>query len=204
MSRKPSVFLLVSGGFFLSAAVLRAFLGDIFELVFILAFVVPIGVFIAGIALLWNSAFVWRTSKLAALAGVAIILAGGWVHFLGGKDWVFRARFWCVQSCYEAKLARVLEAVATDGNADALKLDDLAEVDKGPPVRVAFYWNRRVIDNWVGLVYDPTGEVMRVNAFKSDWSNWHAPELATIKSLFGGDLFRALHLSGHWYLCWFT
>ena len=78
------------------------------------------------------------------------------------------------------------------------------QIDPGPPVRIAFYWQRGVIDNWVGLVYDPTGKVIKANKFKSDWSNWGDASLAEVKGLFGGDLRRAKRMSKNWYLCWFT
>ena len=61
-----------------------------------------------------------------------------------------------------------------------------------------------MVDNWVGLVYDPSGAVMKANEFKRDWSNWNDPNLRTIKGLFHGDLFRAKKLKGHWYICSFT
>ena len=77
-------------------------------------------------------------------------------------------------------------------------------IDNGPPLRYVFYWERGVSDNWVGLVYDPSGEVMKANQFKSDWSNWDAPELQEVKSLFGGDMLDSEHVEGPWYICWFT
>lgn len=76
-------------------------------------------------------------------------------------------------------------------------------IDEGPPVRVAFPWGG-IIDNWVGIVYDPSGEVERANAFKKDWSNWGDPELKHVKRLFGGDLRGARQLKKHWYYCSFT
>lgn len=53
-------------------------------------------------------------------------------------------------------------------------------------------------------MYDPTGEVLKANRFKADWSNWNDPELASVKDLFGGDLRQARHLWGSWYYCAFT
>jgi len=76
-------------------------------------------------------------------------------------------------------------------------------VDPGPPLRVAFVWGG-IIDNWVGIVYDPTGEVLKANEFRADWSNWDDPRLAPVKGLFGGDLRSTRHLFGPWYYCTFT
>lgn len=76
-------------------------------------------------------------------------------------------------------------------------------IDKGPPVRIAFIWDG-MVDNWIGIVYDPSGEVLRANSFKRDWSNWKDPQLEQVKGLFGGDLFRTRRLWKHWYFCSFT
>jgi hypothetical protein len=32
-------------------------------------------------------------------------------------------------------------------------------IDEDPPVRVAFVWYE-ILDNWTGIVYDPTGAVL--------------------------------------------
>jgi hypothetical protein len=77
------------------------------------------------------------------------------------------------------------------------------EVDAGPPLRVAFNWGG-MVDNWTGIVYDPTHEVLKAREFRSDWSNWDDPRLAKVKALFGGDLFRVRHLYGPWFICSFT
>ena len=77
-------------------------------------------------------------------------------------------------------------------------------VDPGPPIRVAFPWPGGIIDNWYGAVFDPSGEVMEVNKFERDFSNWQEPSLQGTKKLFGGHLHYAEHLYGSWYLCYFT
>ena len=128
----------------------------------------------------------------------------GCLLFTFSRPLVNKAKFAVERALYEKKLALVLQAKSAGIPLEQLGIYDLAEVDDGPPVRVAFYWSRGVVDNWVGLVYDPTGDVMKANAFKSNWTNWHDPNLQPIKMLFDGDLFRAQHLSGHWYLCSFT
>ncbi len=76
-------------------------------------------------------------------------------------------------------------------------------IDAGPPVRVALIW-AGFLDNWVGIIYDPTGEVLKSNDLKRDYSNWNDPKLAPVKELFGGDMQSAEHLWGDWYFCGFT
>jgi hypothetical protein len=72
------------------------------------------------------------------------------------------------------------------------------------PLRVAFVEPGGILDNWIGIVYDPTGVVLKSRQFKEDWSNWNAPALGEIKRLFGGDLRWAEPLGGPWYRCTFT
>ena len=76
-------------------------------------------------------------------------------------------------------------------------------VDGGQPTRFAFFWIRGVVDNWVGVVYDPTGIVMDVNQ-ASGWEDLRDPRWAEAVALFGGTLYKTERLEGHWYLCWFT
>jgi hypothetical protein len=47
---------------------------------------------------------------------------------------------------------------------------------------------RGVTDNWVGLVYDATGEVLRAREFRPVWSNWDDPKLSHVRDLFGGSM----------------
>jgi hypothetical protein len=77
-------------------------------------------------------------------------------------------------------------------------------VEPGPPLRVAFPRPGGILDNWCGIVYDPSGEVLKARQFKSDYSNWDDPSLQHVKQLFGGDLKYSVHLRGHFYRCWFT
>lgn len=75
--------------------------------------------------------------------------------------------------------------------------------DDGPPVRHAFFWQRGVVDNWAGVVYDPSGLVAKVNG-SSGWDDLYDPRWSNAVRLFGGTLYHCERLSGDWYLCWFT
>ena len=74
-------------------------------------------------------------------------------------------------------------------------------VDPGPPVRVAFNPSG-ILDNWSGIIYDPTGDVMQANGFDPKTGKFVAPE--SITKLFGGDLVSCEHLWGAYYTCSFT
>ena len=73
-------------------------------------------------------------------------------------------------------------------------------VDYGSPRRVAFEPSG-FLDNWSGIVWDPTHEVMLANGFDRA-GHFYAPERIT--KLFGGDLVGCRRLGGDWYDCSFT
>jgi hypothetical protein len=164
----------------------------IFALLYLLSFLFGIVLFIIAVSHI-------RRFRLRALVYILIILAG-FGTFIEGKILAERIRFAFVRSSYEARLHEILDK--SKGTSIGKNID--YKIDNGSPVRVAFVWEGGIIDNWVGLVYDPSGEVMKANQFKGDWSNWNDPKLRKIKSLFGGDIQRTHHLSGDWYLCFFT
>ena len=60
-------------------------------------------------------------------------------------------------------------------------------IDKGPPIRIGFVWDG-ILDNWHGIVYEPTGIVLTKRG----------------ERLFGGDLIYAKRLYEDWYYCAFT
>ena len=113
-------------------------------------------------------------------------------------------RFALHRASYEEKVRIILQAKAEGHDVEKLKISGLAHVDDGPPVRVAFFWFRGVTDNWVGLVFDPTGDVMKVNQLRAEKLKWNDPRFQGINMMFGGELYHAEHLSGPWYLCGFT
>lgn len=73
-------------------------------------------------------------------------------------------------------------------------------VDRGPPLRVAFN-PEGMLDNWSGIVFDPTGEVMQADGFDAS-GRFRAPDRIT--KLFGGDLVSCRRLWGDYYDCSFT
>lgn len=73
--------------------------------------------------------------------------------------------------------------------------------DLGPPVRVAFN-PAGMLDNWSGIIYDPTGDVMLAKGFDPKAGKFFAPDRVT--KLFNGDLLWCRHLFGSYYDCSFT
>jgi hypothetical protein len=74
-------------------------------------------------------------------------------------------------------------------------------VEPGPPVRIAFMTDPGFLDNWSGIVFDPTGAVMQADGWDAT-GKFRAP--ASITELFGGDIVSCRHLSGDYYHCSFT
>ncbi|AKH41737.1 hypothetical protein WYH_00681 [Croceibacterium atlanticum] len=75
-------------------------------------------------------------------------------------------------------------------------------LDEGPPRRVAFPMPGGFLDNWSGVIYDPTGEVMLADGFDSETGEFAAPERIT--KLFYGDIVSCRHMLGSFYNCSFT
>ncbi len=74
-------------------------------------------------------------------------------------------------------------------------------VDLGPPIRVAFN-PAGMLDNWSGIIYDPTGDVMLADGFDPKTGKFVAPDKVT--KLFHGDLVSCRWLWGDYYDCSFT
>ena len=60
-----------------------------------------------------------------------------------------------------------------------------------------------MLDNWVAVVYDPTGDIARINIAKNleELSN---PAAADLVVMFGGTYYRCQDMGDGWYICWFT
>jgi hypothetical protein len=136
-------------------------------------------------------------NRLSAAAALLLSAAGLVLLFAGCRFLSQDVRFLISKAHYERRLEEILTGKVT-------RCADVAGIEFGPPDRVAFYWKRGVTDNWVGLVYDPSGEVLQAREFRRDWSNWSDPKLEKVRDLFGGAMYNARHLTGPWYICWFT
>jgi hypothetical protein len=113
---------------------------------------------------------------------LVLVAAGvGWwrlpVHRVGAWVRAFRE-----EPQYLAVIAEI-EA----GNTPACIAAARCYFEPGPPRRVGFVWSR-ILDNWVGVIHDPSGTVTDVERQRK---------------LFGGDLVAVDHLFGAWYFCVF-
>jgi hypothetical protein len=140
------------------------------------------------------------TAPIAALA-VAAALA---LPVVWGVAWLLGwGSFLANRSTYE-DVVRVAESGKYDASPDAYKEygDTTFLLDIGPPRRVAILEPGGFLDNWSGIVYDPTGDVMLADGFDPVTGKFAAPDRVT--KLFGGDLVSCRPLIGDFYRCSFT
>jgi hypothetical protein len=76
--------------------------------------------------------------------------------------------------------------------------------EQGPPLRVAFPWPGGILDNWCGVVYDPTKLVLQANNFTGDWEKWRQQVPGEVIVLFGGDMLHCNEIDPPFYYCCFT
>lgn len=105
---------------------------------------------------------------------------------------------------YEAIIDKVRRAPRSDEESYRVFLEDdgvTYVIDYGPPVRVAFN-PEGLLDNWSGIIFDPTHAVMLADGFDPVTGEFAAPDRIT--KLFGGDLVSCRPLGGDYFRCSFT
>lgn len=142
-------------------------------------------------------------NALAAPIMLVITLALAWPSLSAGGFVGTWARLMMNKRHYEAIIAKAEKRHRSSGTTSSLEEDGGTEyiVDTGPPVRVAFN-PQGMLDNWSGIIFDPTGEVMLAKGFDPITGRFAAPERVT--KLFDGDLVRCRKLWANFYDCSFT
>ena len=120
------------------------------------------------------------------------------------KDLGLQLRFYRFQKEYSEIVAELQSgSIAQTGE----HLGIAYRSENEPDFRVAFSW-AGIIDNWYGVIYDPSGKIMRCNESEPSLlpvqGSSDEKELHQIRMIFGGMLYKAEHLGDHWYLGWFT
>ena len=117
---------------------------------------------------------------------------------------------------YEKKYVQIIEKIETkkissNGSVNGISYD--TEVD--PVMRVSFSWGG-IIDNWKGIIYDPTNELSKIAKNNQIHINYrdrksltpadeeYIKETTKLKLLFGGVIYKVKKMGDNWYLCWFT
>jgi hypothetical protein len=132
--------------------------------------------------------------------GAALLAVGLLGLFLYGAQTARLVRFWVLKPGYQAVIREVEQGLRDE---DPIRARRTAfRIDDGMPLRVAFPWDG-IIDNWYGVVYDPTDELSRFcgDAGRNSGGFLKDP---TLRQLFGGTMTYCERLSQGWYFCWFT
>ena len=148
---------------------------------------------------------IWRRNLIAAVSAFGFIISGLGLWYAEpflrreGDAALFRYRFMTSRALYDRIVddAERARAGHSYGERDGVRF----QVDAGPPVRVAFPQPGGIIDNWEGVIYDPTGEVLKARGWAEPGAVSAPPG---VKELFGGDLVSCRHVEGNYYRCWFT
>ncbi|MEH3159689.1 MAG: hypothetical protein PGN08_12625 [Sphingomonas taxi] len=141
------------------------------------------------------------TMLAAPLLAVATLALAVPAHFVGTHvGWLSKL---AVNYWHYGAIVRDAEIRVARGARDCCTSPDgeLVYIDPGPPVRAAFD-PQGLLDNWSGIVFDPSGDVMLAKGFNPITGTFAAPERIT--KLFGGDLVGCRPLVGHYYVCSFT
>ena len=115
-----------------------------------------------------------------------------------GDEVTTQIRFALERSEYDQIVAKAVQGTQPIGETRSGRT---VVVDPGPPIRVAFVWPGGIVDNWSGVVYDPTGEVTSVNHLTLGSNEWRS---AAITKLFDGDMVYCRKLEHPYYFCSFT
>ncbi len=129
-----------------------------------------------------------------------VVFLGAWAQsqvFLATGSAADRLWFWWHADRYTRLLEKDLGEDRRWREIDGVRV----VVQPGEPRRVAFPLPGGLLDNWRGVVHDPSGEAMRVNALEK-WSDQWRDDPVT--GWFGGDMVECRHLRDHFYLCSFT
>jgi len=181
------------------ALLLDALWTDLYDRLWVIALLFPLALWIGALWLACSivaRGFRERTWTPAVLL-LAALVAVGTVQGLFGREIGIFARFQALKPGYQ-KIVRAIEA------GEAPPRGYRCMVEKGPPARVVFPWPGGMMDNWCGVVYDPSGLLREASRFKPDPAGRGAPAQREVWGWFGGDLFRCEPLGGDWYFCCFT
>lgn len=145
-----------------------------------------------------------RSRTITALAAPAmlVVFVVAALPVLGAGAWTGQAsRLLLNREPYQAIIEKVRRGERS-GRQGAFEQHDGIKyvVDRGPPVRIAFN-PEGLLDNWSGIVFDPTGDVMLADGWATG-GRLRAPDRVT--RLFGGDLVRCRRLWADFYVCSFT
>ena len=184
--------LVVATIWFTSLWLLFIFAAPLTESLFIFYLPVHWGLFLTGCVIAVFTCATFSRNRPRGVAALFLCVFGFVLFFSVGFDWGRYVLFQIRKPAYLQQLAQA--------NQRGHVPDGLGYTENGPPKLHAFYWQRGVVDNWSGVVYDPTGRIAEIN----DSVGWDEIRSHDLSDLFGGTYFRCQNVGGGWYICWFT
>jgi hypothetical protein len=183
----------------LLALILDVFWIDLADRLWVIALIFPLALWsgLAGMAIPVAVRGIRRRPRAATFGLLLALIVAGFAQASFGGQLGILTRFYALRPKYQAIVKALETGAAPPGGLRHI-------VDNGPPLRVAFPWPGGIGDNWCGIVYDPSGLVMKAREIKPDLSNFSDPAFHNVRMLFGGDLRSCEPLGGPWYFCCFT
>ncbi len=147
----------------------------------------------------------WPRAPTIAAVAIPVLAVALWFTLpslaAAGDQFWFQRRFHILQPQYKAIIQQLARAAERPERGETAGIT--FQVDSGAPLRVAFPQPGGIIDNWEGVVYDPTGAVASATGWRAGVpGNYSASP--NVVNLFGGDLVQCQHVEGRFYRCWFT
>ena len=142
-------------------------------------------VMLGFLLLLWATiVFTKRKRGLICFILCTIGLAG---YFTIGFDLGRHVLFQIRKPHYEKLLA--------EANQTGTVVKNQGFSDTTSPGKHAFFWQRGVVDNWAGVIHDPSGTLGKI---KDPSRN------GNLSLIFGGTYYDCQYMGEGWYICWFT
>ena len=149
---------------------------DLLNALWILAFVPIIIIALIAVTFSWRMTYMaFKRQKLIYWQALFIIIFSCLTSLSYREPLSRDVRFFLLRPYYENQLAQIQAG------------ESIPEVKKEDAL-IAFYWYRGVVDNWVGLVYDPRESLSLPKSAK----------------IFGGEVTYIYHLHNGWFLCYFS
>ena len=162
------------------------------------------------LAILWSLRQAPRPRSAVTLAvGMPLAVLALWLAepYLSraGDEFLFSRRFAMLRSEYDVVVAKIRESDAAPIAAHTWITERgiRFQIDSGPPVRVAFLQPGGILDNWEGVIYDPTARVATATGWRDNVAGNYTAA-ADVVGVFGGALLACEPLEGAYYRCWFT
>lgn len=143
---------------------------------------------LAGVGVLVIAAVRIRRYKADSAAAIAVVILGA-VLLLAGFAPIAQAGMRVKMRLVETRYQDQLSEISASADPSSFEVYPERLVDEGPPLRVAWMWWYRILDNVGGIINDPSQSADQVRAVLTDDP---------------GMLSTCAHLYDDWYYCAFN